>query len=264
MHSGPVTEGSIKSFQSTEDVAFVQIYERRQGRGFGILRVEGSLPRDCIPFVGQLKHISVTGRPNWTVVVDGQVVALPMAKSGPQEEQPPEDDESRLLEVRKGELVKDIARMNADLSALQRSHDRQRELHAADLERMGKQLLTEQERLAKERERVDKEIDQIAKESEARRKSLGSLVELDTSLSDSLAKRADSMDTDLNKRVNRDVQVDQQLKAKLAAIDKAGEKTVGEQIFAYVKDAAPATEIQKGVGAMMSFLSAKLEAAAKK
>lgn len=245
-----------------ENTCYVQIFDRHVGTGPGVLRAEGTFPKEAVPYFTRLIQRTVSKRPNWNILIDGQRIEHQIQKGGKDEEQAlalPEDEETKLLVVRKDELRIDIASKKAEREAMVREHDRQRALMAADIERMGKQVLAEEARLNSARDRADKALTGMETELESKRATLVHLGELEETMTRSAKERIEALDGEVNGRINREQKIDEKVKESLAKIEgQIGKKRLGEQVLDYVKDAAPSEAVSTLLSAGALKLAEKL------
>jgi hypothetical protein len=253
--------------RGVEDTIHVAIYERKTGTGPGILRIEGRLLRADAVNVAKFRAIAVKGRPNFNCYIDGQPVDLQLVKGKVEEEETtlPEDEETKLLAVRREQLRLDVARLEAERQMRLREHASQRQNLEADIRRLGEMrekevglLAKESERLDKERKRVDDALKSMAGEIANKQAVLDHLGSLEESLSASLAVRIDAVDDELDERMKNAKEREKEHRKQLKEAAGRGGPTLRSEFMGWFRESAPPDLMKKGLDGIFTKIMSKL------
>lgn len=238
--------------RGVDDTVSWAIYEKKSGNSQGVQRLEGRCLRSDITNLAKMRCFAVKGRPNFNLFIDNQPFDIQLVRSGAhvEEEAPPEDEETKLLQTHKEQLRVQIASLKTDVEGRIRENARIAEQHERAITAQVALFDREAERLKKERERVDREIKAMNDELEAKREVIKRMAKLEKQTVESLQERTDAVDGDYLQRMQDAREREKEHRKELKeARGKPGEPTFTGEAFKYLRESAPPELVKKGLDA---------------
>jgi hypothetical protein len=227
-----------------QDLVRVQVCYRKTGPAgssdpHGTVKLEVLLPRSSLKHWATARQFKTVGSPNINVVFEGQVIRPPIAGSLALGEEAEglvvQDVELQDLTTRRDGLRVDIARMEAQLTALTEQHGRVRRSYAEDEQRLQASVSVAAEQLKRLR-------DSYTAEETLIHNRITKMLEVEKEVTDSISRRITKYDDDLTQVVNRESALNNEIEdLRRIARDKADGGAI-ERI---------ATRVERNIGAIV-------------